>query len=95
MHPRDFQKQYEDKQFGFDVAINLLKDNKRVARRGWNGKGMWVEYRNGDQDFDAIHAVVVNYRPYLLMKTADDEATFVPWTISQSDALADDWVVVW
>ena len=28
--------------FSFGKALELLKDGKRVARRGWNGKGMWI-----------------------------------------------------
>ena len=26
----------------FGDAIRALKDGKRVAREGWNGKGMWL-----------------------------------------------------
>jgi hypothetical protein len=35
---------------------------------------------------------VCAFRPYLMLKTADDE--FVPWVASQSDLLADDWFEV-
>jgi hypothetical protein len=72
----------------------------RISREGWNGKGMFVVYQKGYPNGIAINAntaeatgipegTVVAFRPYLMMKTVDGE--FVPWVISQTDALADDW----
>ncbi|MCG5241386.1 DUF2829 domain-containing protein [Azospirillum doebereinerae] len=31
----------------FGAAIQALKAGKRVARAGWNGKGMWIVYMSG------------------------------------------------
>lgn len=92
----------------FGVAIELLREGHRVARRGWNGKGMWLRYvepyaphpddspeanpRNPyfkawDSNVEAEGTML----PWIGMKTADNK--FVPWLASQTDMLAEDWVI--
>jgi len=51
------------KNFNFGEAIEALKQGKKVARKGWNGKGK--------NEFDRV-----------------------PWLASQTDILAEDWMVV-
>lgn len=64
---------------------------------------MFVVYQKGYPDGIAINAntaqatglpegTVCMFRPYLMLKTPDD--SFVPWVISQEDALAEDWETV-
>lgn len=72
-------------QFSFSRAIELLKEGGRVARTGWNGKGMWLELQVPDE-----HSKMT--LPYIYMKTADDNV--VPWLASQTDILAEDWELV-
>ncbi len=69
----------------FGQAIEALKSGKRVARTGWNGKGMWLELQRPD-----AHSKMT--LPYIYMKTADSNN--VPWLASQTDMLSEDWVVV-
>jgi hypothetical protein len=87
----------------FSEALNLVKSGKRISRSGWNGKGMYVAYQAGYPNGIAINAntsraigqpegTVCKFLPYLMMRTAGGE--FVPWLISQTDALADDWGLV-
>lgn len=64
-------------------AIGYLKRNAWVARLGWNGKGMYL-YLNVPGN--AFHL------PHVMMKTADNQ--HVPWLCSQTDLLAEDWVIV-
>jgi hypothetical protein len=66
----------------FSDALEDLKDGKRVARKGWNGKGMWLELQVPD-----AHSKMT--LPYIFMKTACDNQ--VPWLANQTDLLADDW----
>lgn len=40
--------------FGFDKAIALLKHGKCVARKGWNGKGMFIYLNMGSYDPQAL-----------------------------------------
>lgn len=69
----------------FGDALSLLKRGTKVARAGWNGKGMWLELQVPDANSKMT-------LPYIYMKTADDKV--VPWLASQSDMLAEDWGVV-
>ncbi|HEE4911119.1 DUF2829 domain-containing protein [Klebsiella pneumoniae] len=92
----------------FGIAIEMLKDGYRVARKGWKGKGMWLRYidpyaphpddspeaspRNPyfkawDNNSEAEGTML----PWIGMKTADNK--FVPWLASQTDMLAEDWVI--
>lgn len=84
----------------FGQAIEALKQGKKVARAGWNGKGMFLFLVPGST-FKVNRAPLmgiypegteVNYCPHIDMKTADD--TIVPWLASQTDVLAEDWDIV-
>lgn len=37
----------EDQSVNFGEALEALKAGKKVARAGWNGKGMFVVYQKG------------------------------------------------
>lgn len=76
--------------FGFGTATELLRMNVPVARRGWNGRGMWLEYAEGGTAKVGANTVR-QLTPFLIMRTAD--GSFVPWLCSQTDALAMDWAV--
>lgn len=69
----------------FGKALLALKDHCRVAREGWNGKGMWIALQVPD-----AHSKMG--LPYLYMKTA--RGPLVPWLASQTDILAEDWFVL-
>lgn len=79
--------------FDFGVALDMLKDGYKVARVGWNGKGMWIMLCTPDGDY-TLESTGETYGrlPYLYMKTADDK--LVPWLASQTDILANDWMGV-
>lgn len=66
----------------FGQAVRALKDGWRVARRGWNGKGMWLELQTPDE-----HSKMT--LPYMFMVTVQGDR--VPWLASQTDMLAEDW----
>lgn len=85
----------------FSKALDWLKAGKKVARKGWNGKGMWLYLVPGSQ-FKvsegrplAAHLPVgedVTYHAHVDMKTATGD--HVPWLCSQTDMLAEDWEIV-
>lgn len=75
----------------FGQAIELLKSGYKLARKGWNGKGMYITYVSPDQWQVDKYESHLNSLPWVGMKTADD--SFVPWLASQSDILAEDWVL--
>ncbi len=77
----------------FSDALHTLKAGGRVARAGWNGKGMWVGLHHEEGTFTReACGTELTYRDYLVMKTVDNQ--LVPWVASQTDLLADDWVVL-
>lgn len=84
----------------FGLAIEALKKGLKVARAGWNGKGMFV-YLVPANAYPASTAAareffgpdaLVPYNAYLALKGVD--GTVSTWAPSCSDALADDWQIV-
>lgn len=69
---------------GFGDALQALKQGKRVYRNGWNGKGMWLALQVPD-----AHSKMT--LPYIYMSTVTGD--LVPWLASQSDILAEDWIL--
>jgi len=93
--------------FDFSEALQLLKHDftprVKVARTGWNGRNMWIAKQDGYPDGIAINentakatglavGTTVRFAPYLMLHSAD--GTMVPWLPSQTDLMAEDWVVV-
>lgn len=92
----------------FGEAIEQMKRGAKVARKGWNGKGMWlcVPLCDGPKEIPATgiwgkpnaeyaekNGGTVKVMPYVTMKTADGSIV-MGWLASQTDMLAEDWVVV-
>lgn len=85
--------------FGF--AIEVLKLGKKVARAGWNGKGMFIFLVPGST-FKVNRAPLlgiypegteINYRPHIAMKGVDGSIS--EWTpAAGNDVLAEDWQIV-
>lgn len=71
--------------FDFGNAISALKAGHKVARQGWNGKGMWLKLQVPDANSKMS-------LPYIYMYTADKHQ--VPWLASQTDVLSEDWNIV-
>ena len=99
--PKDvFEEAYRPTDcMSFGLAIEAMKKGKKVARRGWNGKGMFL-FLGTDIELhtEADLSCVSNLEgdltlPSIVMKTADDHFC-VGWLASQTDMLADDWEVV-
>lgn len=76
----------------FSDALNLIKSGKRLARAGWNGKGMFVFLVHGSRfGVNRPPLLLINYHAHVDMKTAD--GLVVPWVCSQTDLLAEDWEI--
>lgn len=86
--------------FGFSAALIHVKDGCRVARAGWNGKGMFIFLVPGSTfkvNREPLLSILgegteVQYHGHIDMKTA--QGYVVPWLASQADLLAEDWTVV-
>lgn len=78
----------------FGKAIEELKSGGKVARSGWNGKGIYIKLQTPD-----AHSKMTS--PYIYidttgLQTDNSQApkSLVPWLASQTDILAEDWVSV-
>lgn len=94
----------------FGQAIGAMKLGCKVAREGWNGKGMWVALQDGSNIAQnkarggaAMHrraeleenreASLIKILPHIDMRAADGSIV-VGWLASQTDMLAEDWMIV-
>ena len=82
----------------FGWALEHLKAGQRVARGGWNGKGMWLMKIQGSNDIAKLHGY--GFGELLGEPTfADTIVIRTPahmlfsWTASQEDMLASDWAI--
>lgn len=87
----------KDGKGNFGNAIEAMKSGLKVARSGWNGKGMWLKLVEPYTGFNISDSQVervteATLLPWIGMKTADNK--FVPWLASQTDMLAEDWCIV-
>lgn len=104
--PKDvFEEAYraiegEGQALNFGDAVHMLKLGEKVARAGWNGKNMFVFLVPGST-FNVSRpplmgiypeGTVIDYCAHIDMRTADGK--IVPWLASQTDVLAEDWVVI-
>lgn len=106
--PKDvFERAYRSNSgMTFGLALEALKLGKRVARAGWNGKGMWLvlvlgtpraELQEGTPYRSALNQDSCEILPHIDMWTvnAHGRRAMLPgWIASQTDMLAEDWEVV-
>lgn len=90
----------------FGEALEALKAGHKVARKGWNGRDMWLilvsgqknaQLRDGTPYKLATGLDECEILPHIDMWTTDSSgrrAMLPGWLASQSDMLADDWVIV-
>lgn len=69
--------------FDLGVALEHIKKGLKVCRKGWNGKGMFVQCQVPDEFSKMTQAYA-----YI---TAEKKV--VPWTPSQEDIFATDWMI--
>ena len=66
------------------LAVEAMRNGNQVRREGWNGRGMRLALQVPDANSKMS-------LPYVYMCTV--EGRLVPWLCSQSDLLANDWVI--
>lgn len=86
----------------FGLALEAVKQGKRIARYGWNGKGMYVFIAPGedvhfrtpaDVSELAVQPQVPVVGDMLVLRTA--QGRLQPgWLASQADLLSDDWHIL-
>ena len=82
------------------MFLGALKKGKRVARAGWNGKGMFVYLvpansypaQTGAAKAHFGDGAMVPYNAYMAIKNVNE--TVSTWVPSFNDCLAEDWQIV-
>ena len=81
----------------FGLAIEAAKRGAKIARRGWNGNGQYVELASaisyvtpGGETVNAEHEAIGN-RAFAFVGSSGVQ---MGWLASQADMLADDWHIV-
>ncbi len=94
----------------FGQALELLKAGRKVARKGWNGKGMWIALMGPlflPPNNTQAPGPKVNDRTakYIGVDLPLDSQPYIAmftanqqwqpgWTASQADMLSEDWMEV-
>lgn len=81
----------------FGLAIEAVKKGKKISRKGWNGKGQYVELASGISYIDpegravnADHKAIGNQA----LAFVGTSGVQLGWLASQADMLADDWIII-
>ena len=89
------------KQEGIDMnfgdAIEAMKKGAKVARNGWNGKGLCLEIQFPDEYSKmTLPYIYINYpsTPASITAPVNHINAKVPWLASQTDMLSEDWMIV-
>lgn len=89
----------------FGKAIEALKEGKKVAREGWNGKGMYLWLKpattvKSEWCKDPVLKSICDANGgetealgTICMKTADNKI-LSGWLASQTDMLLEDWIIL-
>lgn len=84
----------------FSAAHDAVLSGHKIAREGWNGKGMFL-YDVPAASYSAMTPIaketwgensMVPYGAYIAIKGAD--GIVYPWTPSQADMHANDWYIL-
>lgn len=78
----------------FGQAIEVLKEGKKVARKGWNGRGIFIELQVPDAHSKMTHPYIYIDTTGLQTDNVNAPKSRVPWLASQTDMLSEDWEVV-
>lgn len=80
--------------FNFGEAIKYLKRGFKVARKGWNGKGIYLEMQKPDENSKMTLPYIYIVTNTLVSDNPHAPRGIVPWLASQTDMLCEDWVFV-
>lgn len=80
--------------FNFGEAIKYLKRGFKVARKGWNGKGIYLEMQKPDENSKMTLPYIYIVTNTLVSDNPHAPRGVVPWLASQTDMLCEDWVFV-
>jgi len=78
----------------FGEALEQLKYGHKMARAGWNGKGIFIKLQLPTTESKMTSPYIYIDTTGLDTTNPDAPKSRVPWLASQTDMLADDWTPV-
>lgn len=86
----------------FGEVLRYIKLGFKAKREEWNEKHQFIVYQKGYPEGIAINkntsealglpeGTVIRFLPYIMIKT--EQGVCVAWLASQTDMLAEDWIV--
>ena len=89
--PKDvFDKNYRETDgMTFGLAIEALKKGLKVARNGWNGRGMFLELQVPDK-----HSKMTFPYPYFTIPECKEGTRRIPYAPTIVDIMQQDWRIV-
>lgn len=87
----------EEAGMDFGAAIRAVKQGKKIARKGWNGKSQYVElasnigYVNPEGEIVNPDHEAIGNKALAFVGTSGVQ---LGWLASQSDMLAEDWYII-
>lgn len=97
----------KDGMLTFGQAVLLMKKGQKLARIGWNGKGMWIIYNPGSdgkvmemsegsvyQSHGLNQCEILPHFDMYTLNAHGRRAMLPGWLASQSDINANDWCLV-
>ena len=80
--------------FGIGEAIKFMKNGHAVARKGWNGRGICIRMQKPDKKSLMTQEYIYIDTTNLQSFNKDAVKGRVPWVASQTDLLAEDYILV-
>ena len=78
----------------FGLALEAAKMGKKIARHGWNGKGIYLEVQVPNEHSKMTLPSIYIVTNGLITDNPLAPKGCVPWLASQTDMLSDDWYVI-
>ena len=78
----------------FGWALEQLKAGNQVSRDGWNGRGIYLELQVPDAHSKMSAPYIYIDTTGLANNNPSALKALVPWLASQTDMLAEDWLLV-
>lgn len=78
----------------FGAAVRAVKGGQRIARKGWNGKGIYLEVQVPDAHSKMTMPYIYIVTESLVTDNPHAIKGRVPWLASQTDMLAEDWYIL-
>lgn len=75
----------------FSWALMRLREGAKVARNGWNGKGIFIKLQIPDENSKMTSPYIYIDTTQLHTENPTAPKCCVPWLASQTDMLSHDW----